>query len=472
MNIPMELLQNNTRRKIRKGLPMSRYSRTEIFETIPVKKSVFIQIIPAIASQMIALIYNLSDTYFVGRLNDPRQTAAITVAASSFLMLTAISNLFGIGGASLVTRKLGSGQPEEAKQAASICFWMALCSGLCFSILFAILARPVLTISGATEEVYAFAYGYTKWVIILGGIPTILNTMLSNLVRAEGNALAASLGVSMGGILNILLDPFFVLPGFLGLGAIGAGIATALSNICGALFFLIYTQIKKDTVVNLHIRYMIYWKKHLWDILKIGIPSAIQFGLTVVAIAAQTRFVSPYGSQAIAALGITKKLDQLPLYFSIGVANGILPLIGYNHASGNHIRREAAFRFGCLISVSFSTLCLIIYEIFAPVLVKLFIADSLTVAYGSVFVRCMVVAMPFMALCYPMIIRFQAMGKAKESLIISILRKGVLDIPFLFLFDAIYPLYGCMLVQPVVDFLSLLVAIFLYQHENRKSRLV
>lgn len=158
------------------------------------------------------------------------------------------------------------------------------------------------------------------------------------------------------------------------------------------------------------------------------------------------------------------------MYFSIGVANGILPLIGYNHASGNHIRREAAFRFGCLISVSFSTLCLITYEIFAPVLVKLFIADSLTVAYGAVFVRCMVVAMPFMALCYPMIIRFQAMGKAKESLIISILRKGVLDIPFLFLFDALYPLYGCMLVQPVVDFLSLLVAIFLYQHENRKNR--
>lgn len=470
MNIPMELLQNNTRRKIRKGLPMSRYSRTEIFETIPIKKSVLLQIIPAIASQMIALIYNLSDTYFVGRLNDPRQTAAITVAAPSFLMLTAISNLFGIGGASLITRKLGGGQPGKARQVSAICFWMALFSGICFSLLYVFAARPILEISGAANEVYSFAYEYTRWVIIWGGVPTILNNMLSNLVRAEGKAFIASLGVSMGGILNILLDPFFVLPEFLGLGAVGAGMATAFSNACGALFFLIYIQIKKDSVVNLHIRHLAYWKEHLWNILKIGIPSAIQYSLTVVAIAAQSRFVSQYSPQAVAALGITKKLDQLPLYFSIGVANGVLPLIGYNHANGNHIRREAAFRFGCLISVSFSTLCLILYEIFAPVLVSLFIADSLTVAYGSVFVRCMVVAMPFMALCYPMIIRFQAMGRAKESLIISILRKGVLDIPFLFLFDSLYPLYGCMLVQPVVDFLSLLAAIFLYQRDNRKNK--
>lgn len=451
---------------------MSRYNRTELFETIPIKKSVLIQILPSVASQMIALIYNLSDTYFVGQLNDPRQTAAITVAASSFLMLTAVSNLFGIGGASLVTRKLGSGQPEEARQTSAICFWMALFSGLCFSILFALLARPVLRISGATEAVYAFAFAYTKWVIILGGIPAILNTMLSNLVRAEGNAFIASLGVSMGGILNILLDPFFVLPEFLGLGAAGAGIATALSNTCSTIFFLIYISVKTDTVLNLHLRYLVYWKNHLWDILKIGIPSAIQYGLTVVAVAAQTRFVSQYSPQAVAALGITKKLDQLPLYFSIGVANGILPLIGYNHANGNPTRRETAFRFGCMISVSFSALCLIIYESLAPFLVRLFIADSLTVAYGSVFVRCMVTAMPFMALCYPMIIRFQAMGKAKEALIISILRKGVLDIPFLFLFDFLYPLYGCMLVQPVVDFLSLLAAVFLYQHDNRKNPLL
>lgn len=448
---------------------MSRYSRKEIFETVPIKTSVIMQIVPAIASQMIALIYNLADTYFVGRLNDPRQTAAITVVASSFLMLTAISNLFGIGGASLITRKLGSGQREAAEQTASICFWMALGSGLCFSLLFALLAHPILSISGAAGEVYDFAFRYARWVIVIGGIPTILNTMLSNLVRAEGNAFFASLGVSMGGVLNIILDPLFVLPEFLNLGAVGAGIATALSNLCGALFFINYAVFKKETIVNLHVRFLIYLKYHLWDILKIGIPSAIQYALTVVAIAAQTKFVSQYSPQAIAALGITKKMDQLPLYFSIGVANGILPLIGYNHASGNFQRRESAFRFGCFISVAFSTFCLILYELFAPILVSFFIADTLTIQYGASFVRCMVIAMPFMALCYPMIIRFQAMGKAKESLIISILRKGVLDIPFLFLLDAIYPLYGCMLVQPLVDFLSLLVALFLYQKENQRS---
>ena len=141
----------------------------------------------------------------------------------------------------------------------------------------------------------------------------------------------------------------------------------------------------------------------------------------------------------MAALGIVKKLDQLPLYFSIGVSNGLLPLLAYNHAAGNHHRRAQAFRIGSLMSFGFAVLCLVCYEAFATPLVSLFIADAATVRYGAVFLRCMVTAMPMMALCYPMIIQFQAMGRARESLVCSILRKGVLDIPLLYLMDALFP---------------------------------
>ena len=134
-----------------------------------------------------------------------------------------------------------------------------------------------------------------------------------------------------------------------------------------------------------------------------------------------------------------KKLDQLPLYFSIGVANGLLPLLAFNHAAGKHQRRQRIFRLGSLVSLAFSLLCLVVYEIFAPQLTALFIPDPVTVQYGAVFLRCMVTAMPMMSLCYPMIIQFQAMGRARESLICSILRKGVLDIPLLFLMDSLFP---------------------------------
>ena len=439
-------------------------NRTEIFENTPIKKAVLLQIVPAIASQMIALLYNLADTYFVGLINDPVQTAAITVVSPCFVMLTAISNLFGVGGASAIARALGKKEANRARQIASVSFWGGLVMGILFALLFWLLERPILTLCGAREETFAVVMAYAKWVVVIGGPWTVLNTLLANLVRAEGSARRAFVGVSLGGVLNIALDPLFVLPRFLGWGAAGAGIATAISNMAATVYFLcgIFRR-RQDTVLSVAPGHLRHTRAHLGGILVIGFPSALQYALTVVAVAAQAKFVSAYPTEAVAALGIVKKIDQLPLYFSIGVANGLLPLLAYNHAAGNTARRSQAFRFGTLTAVSFSLCCLILFELFAEPLVGLFIKNPQTVAYGASFLRLMVTAMPMMSVCYPMIIQFQAMGKARESLICSVLRKGVLDIPLLFIMDALLPLYGCMLVQPTVDSISLIVALLLYR---------
>lgn len=439
-------------------------NRTEIFENTPIKKAVLLQIVPAIASQMIALLYNLADTYFVGLINDPVQTAAITVVSPCFVMLTAISNLFGVGGASAIARALGKKEPDRARQIASVSFWGGLVMGILFALLFWLLERPILTLCGAREETFAVVMAYAKWVVVIGGPWTVLNTLLANLVRAEGSARRAFVGVSLGGVLNIALDPLFVLPRFLGWGAAGAGIATAISNMAATVYFLcgIFRR-RQDTVLSVAPGHLRHTRAHLGGILVIGFPSALQYALTVVAVAAQAKFVSAYPTEAVAALGIVKKIDQLPLYFSIGVANGLLPLLAYNHAAGNTARRSQAFRFGTLTAVSFSLCCLILFELFAEPLVGLFIKNPQTVAYGASFLRLMVTAMPLMSVCYPMIVQFQAMGKAGESLICSVLRKGVLDIPLLFIMDALLPLYGCMLVQPTVDSISLIVALLLYR---------
>ena len=445
--------------------------RTAIFETMQVKRAVLTQIIPAIASQMIALVYNLADTYFVGLLNDPHQTAAITVVYPSFVMLTAISNLFGVGGASAIARALGAKELEKAQQISALALWGGILSSLLFSLLFWLAQYPLLSICGATDETYQLALGYAHWVIVAGGPFTILSTLMANLVRAEGSAAYASVGISLGGILNIILDPLFVLPSFLGLGAIGAGMATAIANLVATLYFCTYLYRRRHTTV-LHIepRLLRYGKQYLRPVLAIGFPSSLQYALTVVAVAAQARFVAQYTTEAVAALGIVKKLDQLPLYFSIGVANGLLPLLAYNYAAGKQERRQEAFRLGCAVSLAFALLCVLAYELFAPQLSSLFIADALTIDYCSAFLRRMVTAMPLMAICYPMIIQFQAMGKAKESLISSILRKGVLDIPLLFLMDAWLPLYGCMWVQPLVDAISLVICCIFYRRLRKQEQ--
>lgn len=442
-------------------MPHTELDRSEIFAKMPVRSAVLRQILPAIASQMTALLYNLADTYFVGKLDDPNQTAAVTVATAAFLMLTAISNLFGVGGASVIARLLGKEDVHGAKQASAFSFWYALISAAAFSVIVTALRDPILRLCGAKDEYIEFARGYAFYTLILGAIPTVLTNVLANLVRAEGRAAAASVGVTMGCVVNIVLDPIFILPWGFNMGAAGAGAATAISNFCGLAYFIVYmVRNRRTSVINFSIKGLAATEQAK-DILGIGFPSAIQYVLTVVAVSAQMNFVSQYGGAAVAAVGIAKKLDQLPLFFSIGVANGLLPLIGYNYAAGNHERTERAFRLGCMISLGFAVLCVITYEIFAPNLARLFIGDAQTVDYAASFLRRMVLAMPCMSVCYPLIVKFQAMGRAGASLIVSVLRKGVIDIPLYFLMDALAPLYGCMWVQPIVDTISLVAAVLI-----------
>ena len=209
-------------------------------------------------------------------------------------------------------------------------------------------------------------------------------------------------------------------------------------------------------------------RNYIGRILRIGLPSALQFLLTIVAVAASTRFVSLYSTEAVAAFGIEKRLDQLPLFFSIGIASGLLPMLAYNYASGNHERRKAAFRFGSGLAVAFALFSLVLYEIAAPQLSRIFIEDAETVRLAAAFLRIQIIAQPLVAVNYPMIIQFQAMGQVKEAMICSILRKGVLDIPLLFIMNALIPLYGILCVQIIVDLISLIVCLLLNRQVNRR----
>ena len=447
-------------------------NKTEIFESMPVRSAVRVMIIPAVISQMVTLLYNLADTVFVGMLNDPSQTASVSMGASFLLMLTAISNLFGIGGANTLAQALGRKEDGEVPRISSVSFWFGLFTAVIFSAFIFILMNPLLVFCGVSEETYAYTRGYVMWTVVFGGPGTILNILLANLIRSEGNSRLASIGVSAGSVLNIVLDPIFVLPAFLNMGVIGAGIATAISNLVVIMFFLLYLIInRKKTLLSLRLSHLSHTRSIIWPVLSKGAPSAAQYALTVVAVAAITKFVSAYGTTALAGFGIAKKLNQVPLYFSIGVANGLLPLLAYNYSSGNRDRQKHIFRYGCGIAVCFSGICLIVYELFASQLSSLFISNEETISYAASFLRRMVVAMPLTAFNYPMITQFQAMGKVKESLICSIIRKGVIDIPLLFLMDHIAPLYGLMWVQPIVDLVALLVASWFYFRIFRPERL-
>ena len=333
-----------------------------LFERMPVRRAVLKQIVPTIIGQMIVLIYNLADTYFVGLLNQPRQTAAVTVVGPVFVMLTAVSNLFAVGGASVMAHALGLKDEKRARQVSSLAFWGGLIAAVVFSALFYALASPILRLCGATDETYALAFGYAKWVVIWGGAGTILNLLLGNLVRAEGGAAVAALGVALGGVCNIILDPIFVLPQFLNMGAEGAGAATAISNLLAVLFFIAYILAKRGrTVVSLFPACLRGAGRYLKNVLSIGLPSCVQYALTVVAVAALSKFVSGYETEAVTALGIVKNSTSCPCTFPLAwptafAAAGLQLLLAAISSGGTRLSSlAAACRWGSRFCASWST---------------------------------------------------------------------------------------------------------------------
>ena len=444
--------------------------KTEIFESMPVRPAVRKMVFPAVISQMIVMVYGLADTYFVGLLNDSTQSAALSVTTSFILMLTAISNLFGIGGAGAFAAARGQHKDRDASRISSICFWFGLLSSIIFSICIFVFLRPILTVCGATDDTYELAAGYVIWTVVLGGPGTILNLLLANLIRADGNSRMASIGITGGGILNIILDPIFILPGLLDMGVVGAGIATGISNLIAAVILLMYIIHKRnETLLSLRLSNLSYTRRLIGSVLSKGVPSAVQYALTVVAVAAAMKFVSAYDTAAVAGYGIAKKVYQIPVYFTIGVSTGILPMLAYNYAAENRERQRQVFRYACGIAICFSVIILILYEVFASEIASIFISDSDTVSYAASFLRRMATAVPLVAFNYPMLIQFQAMGKMKESTILALIRKGVIDVPLLYLFDLIEPLYGLMWVLLMIDLIAMAVTLCFYFRIRRKE---
>lgn len=243
--------------------------RTAIFETMPYRRAVCKQIIPAITSQMIALVYNLADTYFVGMLGDPNQTAAVTVAAPSFVMLTAISNLFGIGGASIIAASLGKREVERARQTSAVSFWAGLGSACLFSLIFFMLASPILRLSGATDEIYAITYEYAKWVVVLGGSAAILNTAARQ--SREGGRQRGSSVVwrFYGRAYKYYARCFSCAASFCGTWCCRSGDCNGgVKLLCSHIFYAVYIH-KKKINGNFHKpRLLKYASLHIKEILK------------------------------------------------------------------------------------------------------------------------------------------------------------------------------------------------------------
>jgi len=442
----------------------------EIFETWPVPKALFELALPMIFGQLIILIYSLADTFYIGRTNNPLMVAGVSLLLPVFNISISFANLFGVGGGTLISRLMGAGRDDEAKKVSSFCFYIAIITAGLFSFFMFIFMEPALKLLGASSDTFIFAEQYTFCVIVIGAVPTILSMTLSNFLRSTGYAKQAGFGVSMGGIINIGLDPLFmfvIMPE--GLEVLGAGIATMLSNVIICLYFLmIIYKFRNSNIISLSIKNILPPLKNIYSVFAVGVPAAVAvflFDLTYIII---DKLAAGYGDIPLAAVGIVLKAERLPLNIGIGLCMGMMPLAAYNYSAGNFERMREVVNYSRKAGIIFAFLSVAMYEIFAPLIMKIFINDVQTVELGTNFLRARSLATPFMFMCFHLVNFFQAVGHGDKALFLGSARWVVFNIPLLFIMNYIFGMYGIVWTQVLADILMTLVSVFIYKNFERK----
>ncbi len=449
---------------------MEHSEKTYLFEQMPIPKAVMTLAVPTILSSLVMVLYNIADTYFVGMLNDPIQNAAVTLAAPVLLAFNAVNNLFGVGSSSMMSRALGKKDYDTVAKSSAFGFYCCIFCGLLFSLFYTVFSRPLLILLGANAATSAATAEYLMWTVTFGAPPAILNVVLAYMVRSEGASLHASIGTMSGCLLNILLDPFFILPQGLHLGAAGAGLATFLSNCAACMYFFVFLFLKrKSTFVCISPKRFGFRRAIVAGICGVGIPASIQNLLNVTGMTLLNNLTSSYGSDAVAAMGIAQKINMIPLQIALGFSQAIMPLISYNYASGSRTRMKETVLFSVKVSMAFLAAITFGYYAGAGPLVSLFMKNDAIISDGAAFLHGLCVSLPFLCMDFIAVGVFQACGMGKKAFFFALLRKIILEIPALIVLNRIVPLYGLAYAQLLTEVVLAAAAVFALQKIFRQS---
>lgn len=440
-----------------------------LFEKMPVPKAVCKMAVPTIIGQLIVLIYSMADTFFIGRTNNPYMVAAASLILPVFNIALPIAGVAGVGGGSLVSRLLGNNQEEEAQKVFSFSVYYAVVAALIYSLSIFAFMRPILNLLGAGEETFEYAYRYAFCVIVLGGLPTILSNVLSNMVRSIGESGKAGFGVTLGGVINILLDPLFmfvILPE--GNEIVGAGIATCLSNIISCAYFIIIISGMDNSILKMTSPKNVPLRHNIFMIFTVGVPAAVATLLFDMDYIVLDKLMSSYGDIALASVGIVLKAERLPLNVGIGICQGMVPIVAYCFAAGDLDRMKEVSKFSLKCGIACAIVSITLYEIFAPFILRFFIAEAQTVSLGTNFLRIRCLATLFMFMSFYHVHLFNGYGRGREALFLGIMRWAVFNIPMLFILNGIFGMYGLVWSQLAADILTVILSFAVHRNYMKK----
>jgi len=423
-------------------------SRETVLAETPVLRAIFIMAVPVILGMLVQVFYNMADTFFIGRLNDVHQLAASGISFPFFMIMMSFGTVIGVGTSSLVSRYLGMQKRPEAGEVVSLSIVLNIIVALALTPLFLIFLDPILNILGARNETIVHTRSYL-FPLICSSVIIISNFSLGNVVRAEGAAFHAMTGQILGTVTNIILDPVMIFG--MDMEIAGAAWATVIGNLVSVSYYLHCYSGK--SLLDIGFTRRIFNPRYLNGILSIGIPSGLNHVFISIAIIVTNNLAAAYGAAVLAAMGIAHRVNSLAILFLVGLAVGCQPLVGYNYGARNRKRLYRILKTGMALSVTSGLILSAIFFFFSRYAIALFSQNTEVIHYGTLMLRAMAIAAPFVGIVMICMNSLQALGKAIPSLILSSGRQGVFYIPLLFLLNHVFGLIGLIFSQAIVDIL-------------------
>jgi len=437
--------------------------RFQMMTETPVERLICTLALPTITSMLVTSIYNMADTFFVSKISTSA-SGAVGIAFSLMSIIQAIGFTIGMGSGNYISRLLGQKDRDHAARVAATGFFTALIFGAVLAVCGLIFLNPLVYALGATPTIAPYAKDYIRYILI--GAPYMMASfVLNNILRYQGSAFFAMIGITTGGILNIILDPIFIFG--LNMGTAGAAVATIISQFIS--FCILYRNSAKGG--NIKIKFSNFtptWEIYE-QILKGGMPSFYRQALASVAMICLNFSAGVYGDAAIAAMAIVTRVFQFILMIVIGFGQGFQPVCGFNYGAKRYDRVLRAFWFSVKVSAVFLSIMAVIGFTFASNVVSIFRKEDLDViAIGTRAFKLYCTVLPlssWVVLCNMLL---QTIGRSLGASIIAMSRQGLFFVPSILILPRALGLLGVQISQPVSDVCSFLLALPIGLHAIRE----
>ena len=437
---------------------MEQKKAVNIFEQESFRKTYFTLAVPVTMGMLFSVVYNIADTYFIARTQNTGLVAGVSLCAPVFTFLMAFGNIFGQGGTSLLSRLFGKKDMEGTKRVSSFCFYAAIATGAVLGLLMLLLHRPLLFLLGADKETYQYALPY--YMTLAAGAPlVVLNYIHMNLLRAEGMSKESMAGNITGLVVNIILDPIFI-SGF-GWGSFGAALATVIGYTVSVVIWAVIVK-KKSRILSMDPKICLIPAGEMTEIFTIGFSAALTNITTSICMIVTNQYLLPYGNDQIAALGVALKVSMVINLVLVGMSFGAAPMIGYYYGGRKYEDLKRFLRFLFTLVGGTAVVMTAVLFVLSDFAIGLFLKEPALISAGSYMLRWHIVTMAVAAGVLIITICFQAMGKAKEALLVSVCRQGIVYIVVIVVLAKLAGYHGIAAAQAAADILTLVLTGWLF----------